>query len=136
MSEPSFDSVAMCAVGVEDLDVRILFEVGGRDDARPLLLEVEGLGTGAVELERDLLEVEDDVGHVLDHALERRELVEHALDADGGDGRSLDRGEQDAPQRVTDRRAEAALERLSGEPPVVRGESLGIVIELLGFLEI
>ena len=126
----------MCAVGVEDLDVRILLEVGGGDDTGALLLEVEGLRPAAVQLERDLLEVEDDVRHVLDDALEGRELVENAFDADGGDGRSLDRGEQDAAERVTDRRTEATLERLSGEPPVVRGESLGIVIELFGFLEI
>ena len=121
---------------VEDLDVRVLFEVGGGDDAGALLLEVEGLGTAAVQLEGDLLEVEDDVGHVLDHALQGRELVEHAFDADGGDGRPFDRREQHAAERVTDGRAEAALERLGGEPPVVRGEGLGIVIELLGFLKI
>ncbi len=55
---------------VEDLDVRVLFEIGGGDDARSLLFEVERLRAFAVELEGNLLEVEDDVGHVLDHALE------------------------------------------------------------------
>src|SRR5204863_829387 len=71
---------------VEDLNVRIFFEVGGGDDARSLLLEVERLRTGSVKLERNLLEVEDDVGHVLDHALQRGKLVQHAFDAHGGDG--------------------------------------------------
>src|SRR5438270_115687 len=55
---------------VEDLDVGVLFEVGGGDDTGALLLEVERLRTFAVELERNLFEVEDDVGHVLDHTLE------------------------------------------------------------------
>ena len=121
---------------VEDLDVGVLFEVGGGDDAGPLLLEVEGLGALAVQLERDLLEVEDDVRHVLDHALEGREFMEDAFDADGGDGRPFDRREKHAPERVTDRRTEAALERLGNETPVVRRQGFGIVIELLGFLEI
>ena len=61
----------------------------------------------ACSLQRDLLQVEDDVGRVLDHAGDGRELVQHALDPDGGDGRALDRGEQHAPHRVPDGRAEA-----------------------------
>jgi hypothetical protein len=121
---------------VEDLDVGVLLEIGGGDDARAALFEVEGLGTAAVKLERDLFEVEDDVRHVLDDALERRELMENAFDADGGDGRPFNGREQDAAKRVADRRTEATLERLGGETPVVRGESLGIVIEFFGFLEI
>jgi hypothetical protein len=43
-----------------------------------------------VNLERDLLEVQDDVRRVLDHALNRRELVEHAFDLDRRHGRALD----------------------------------------------
>jgi hypothetical protein len=69
-----------------------------------------------VQLERQLLEVEDDVGGVLDDALDRRELVQHAVDLDGGDGRALDRRQQHAAHRVADGGAEAALERLRGEP--------------------
>ncbi len=121
---------------VEDLDVRIFFEIGGSDDARALLLEIESLRTAAVQLEGDLFEVENDVGHVLDHALQRGKLVQHAFDAHGRDGRALDGGEQDAPQRITDRGPEATLERLGDETPVVRSEGFGVVIELLGFLEI
>jgi hypothetical protein len=121
---------------IEDLDVGILLEVGGGDDARAALLEIEGLRALAVKLEGDLFDVEDDVGHVLDDAGEGRELVEHALHPHRADGCTLDGGEQDAAERVTDRRAEAALERLGDETPVVRRESLGIVIELFGFLKI
>jgi hypothetical protein len=122
--------------GVEDLDVRVFFEVGGGDDARSLLLEIEGLGAGAVELEGDLLEVEHDVRHVFDDALQRGELVQDTFHADGRDRGALDGGEQDAAQRVTDRGAEAALEGLGREAAVVRREGFGIVIELLGFLKI
>jgi len=38
-----------------------------------------------VELQRDLLQVEDDVRGILDHARDRRELVLHAVDLHGRD---------------------------------------------------
>jgi hypothetical protein len=50
----------------------------------------ERLGLGAVQLERNLLEVEYDVGRVLDDAAYGRELVLDALNLDGRDGRALD----------------------------------------------
>ena len=62
--------------------------------------------------------------------------MENAFDADGGDGGAFNRREQHATKGVSDRRTEAALERLGDEPAVVRRESFGIVIELFGFLEI
>ena len=84
-----------------------------------------------VHLERDLLQVEDDVGRVLDHARDRRELVQHAVDLDRGDRRALDRGEQHAAQRVADRRAEPALERLRVEAAEPVGEGLALELEPL-----
>ena len=66
-------------------------------------------------LEDDFLEVEDDVGHVLDDVADGRELVERAVDADGRDGRALERREEHAAERVAERDAEAALERLARE---------------------
>ena len=45
----------------------------------------------------------------------RRELVQHAVDLDRRDRRALNRRQQHAPQRVADRRAESALERLRVE---------------------
>ena len=65
----------------------------------------------------------------------RRELVEHAVDLDRGDRRALDRGEQHAAQRVADRRAEAALERLRVEPAEPVGERLALELEPLGPLK-
>src|SRR3546814_17280837 len=63
----------------------------------------------AFHLERDLLDVEDDVGHVLAHAGEAGEFVENILDLDRGDRRPLGRREQHAAQPVARRRAEPAL---------------------------
>ena len=53
-------------------------------------------------LEDDFLQVEDDVGHVLDDVADGRELVERAFDADRRDRRALERREEDAAERVAD----------------------------------
>src|SRR5205814_1000861 len=70
------------------------------------------LGRLAVQAADQVLEVEQDVGHVLADAGERRELVRDALDLDRGDGGALERREQHAAQRVAEGVAEAAVERL------------------------
>ncbi len=79
----------------------------------PVLRSVMRLGPSPCILIGDRLDVEDDVGDVLAHARDRRELVQHAVDLDGGHGRALERGQQHAAQRVAERHAEAALERLA-----------------------
>ena len=100
-------------LGVEDLDARGQVDVLGRDltgagdDQRRL--DLGGVGVHAAD---DALEVQDDVGDVLLDALDRRELVRDALDADAGDGRAGQRRQQHAAQRVAERVAEAAIERL------------------------
>jgi len=60
-----------------------------------------------------------DVRDVLADARQRRELVRDPLDLHRGDGRALERGEQDAAQRVAERVAEAAVERLDLEDPAL-----------------
>ncbi len=102
-------------VGVEDLDVADASDVAGRDDAGAGLAQRHALRALALHLDGDFLDVEDDVGHVLAHAGDRRELVQHAVDLHGGHGRALQRGQQHAAQRVAERHAEAALERLGDQ---------------------
>ena len=97
--------------------------------------ECQRLGVIDVQLQRDLLQVEDDVGRVLDHAGNRRELVQHAVDLHRGDRRALNRGQQHAAQRVADRRAETALERLRVEPAEPVGERLALELQPLGSLK-
>ena len=101
---------------VEDLEVGGRLDVGRRDDAGALLLEPHlDLRRLAVQAADEALEVEDDVGDVLAHARQRRELVRDALDLHRGDGGALERREQHAAQRVAERVAEAAVERLDHE---------------------
>src|SRR5580658_4216926 len=117
----AFGDRADVDIGIENLDVRVSLDHARGDDARLVDVKVEGLGAVAVELERNLLQVEDDVGRILDDAGDRLELVQHTLDLDGGDCRALDGREQRAAQRVADGSAEPALKRLRGELAVVVG---------------
>src|SRR4051812_44619628 len=98
--------------------------------------DVERLRVVDVQLDRDLLQVEDDVRCILDHARDWGELVEHAVDLHCGDGRAFNRREQNATERVADRRPEAALEGLRVKPPEAVGERLALELEALRPLKI
>src|ERR1700694_4264986 len=99
-------------VRIEDADVADRLDVPGRDLARPLFLHHHALGAVALHLDGDVLDVEHDVGHVLVHAADRREFVQHAVDMHRLHRGALQRGQQDASQRIAQRQPEAALERL------------------------
>ena len=131
----AFGDGADVDVLVEDLDVAVGFDHAGGDDAGLVGAEVEGLGAFAVELERDLLEVQDDVGRVFNDAGDGLELVQHAFDADGGYGCAFDGGEQGAAKGVADGGTEAALKGLRGELAVLVGECFGVDCETLGLLK-
>ena len=122
-------------VGIEDLDVGVGLDLAGGDDAGSIRAQVKSLGALAVQLERNLLQVQDDVGCVLDHAGDGLELVQHAFDANRGDRCAFDGREQGAAQRVADGGAETALKRLRGKFAVVVGERLLINCETLGLLK-
>ena len=66
-------------------------------------------------LDHETLHGEDDIGHVLEHALDGGELVEGARHLDLGDSTALETRQQHPPQTVADGRAEAALEWLGNE---------------------
>jgi hypothetical protein len=100
--------------------------------ARPaLLVHAQDLRTLAVQAQPDLLQVQHDVGDVLHHARDRRELVQHAADLHRGDRGALERREQHAPQRVAEREPEPALERLAGELAVGLAAG-GVRLQLAG----
>ena len=104
--------VADHQIGVEDLHVVDDLNVARQNRAGTGLLQDHALGAIALHLDPDVLDVEDDVGHILAHAGDRGELMEHAVDLDGGDGRALKRGEEHAAQGVAQRLTKAALKRL------------------------
>src|SRR5438552_10414975 len=76
--------------------------------------------------EADALDVEHDVGDVLEDAGHRGEFVQHALDLHRSDCGALQRREEDAAQRVAERQPETALKRLGDDD----GDTPGIVAML------
>ena len=111
--------------GVGNLDGGVGFDVAGGDGTFFIGLETNRLLLVGVGLDDDLLDVENDVRHVLDDARDGGELVIGALDADGGDGTAFETGQEDATKAVADGPTVAALERLDEEHPVGIGEGLG-----------
>src|SRR4051795_10721494 len=113
-------------VGVEDLDAAGQVDVARRDLAgagdHQRRLDLRGVGVHAAD---DALQVQDDVRHVLGHALDGGELVRHPLDPHRGHRGAREAGQQHAPQRVPERVAEAAIERLDHELPAVVFNRLG-----------
>ena len=66
-------------------------------------------------LEFNLLQVEHDVGHVLDDAGQRGEFVLRAVDLHRGDGGAFERGKEHAAERIADGVAVAGLKGLGDE---------------------
>ena len=69
----------------------------------------------AIELEFYLLEVEDDVGHVFDHARKGGEFMLRASDFCCSDGSAFLRGKQDAPEGIPHGVSITGLKWLGGE---------------------
>ena len=89
-----------------------------------------------MKFEAHFLQVEDDVGDIFLDARDGGELVQHALDAHGGNRIAGERGEQDPAQCVTDSYPVAALERFGDEAPVGRGRFLFVEFNRLRFDEV
>ena len=66
-------------------------------------------------LELHPLQVEHDVGHVLDHAGQGAEFVLRAVDFHRGDGGAFERGEEHAAERIADRVAVTGLKGFGDE---------------------
>src|SRR5262245_12118381 len=121
--------------GLENLDILVDLDVLRAHDPRLVYTQIQRLGVVHVELQWDLLQVEDDIGRILDHSGNWRKLVEDAVDLDSSNGRAFYRGQQYTTQGVADRRAEPSLERLGIEPPESIGECFPFELETLGTLK-
>ena len=100
-------------VAVQDLDAVGGRDVAGGDDAGAGGADLEPLRPLDFHLHRDALEVQHDVGDVLADARRRDEnSCSTPSICTAGDRRALQRGQQHPAQRVAERQAEAALQRL------------------------
>src|SRR5437867_5838353 len=97
---------------VENLDIRIVFDIARGVDARLKPFQINRLAFIAVYFQRDLFQVENDVGRIFDDAWNRRELVQHTFDLHRGDRSALDRRQQHAAECVADRCSKSSLKRL------------------------
>ena len=92
-------------------------EIGTRHRARTLRRHMR---RGFLDIivqcgEHKTLDIQDDIGDILDDAFGRRELMLHTLDLDGGGFRTIQRGEQNAAHAVAQRVAVPTLERFHDE---------------------
>src|SRR3984885_9604507 len=102
-------------VRIEHGDIADGLDVAGGDGARALLLHDHALGAFALHLDRDVPDVEHDVGDVLANARNRGEFMQHAVDVHRLHRGALQRRQQDAAQCVAEGLAEAALERFGDQ---------------------
>jgi hypothetical protein len=73
-------------VGVHQFDILVQLDVRGGHRAFFVRREQQRLGITRVRLEQDLLQVQNDIGHVLHDAFNRGKLVHGAFHLDRGDG--------------------------------------------------
>ena len=96
-------------LGVEDFDLAVTLDGIRSHKAGALRADLHRLGAVAVQLRRQSLDVEDNLGHVLLHTGNGRKLVQNAVDLDACNGNARQRGEQHTAQAVAKRVAESAL---------------------------
>ena len=111
-------------VRVHDFDVVVQLDVTGRHRARALLVQAQLGAVARVHLQRHQLQVQQDVDHVFLHTLDAGVLVQHAVDFDFGDGAAGHGRQQYAAQRIAERMAKAALERLNHDARLARRNRL------------
>ncbi len=90
----------------------VQLDVTGGDRARAFLRQPQLGRIARRHRDGDLLQAEQDVDDVLLDTLDARVFVKHALDFGLGNRGAGHRRQQNAPQRVAERVAESAFERL------------------------
>ena len=97
-------------------------DVAGGDLTRTLLPQVHRDGLVLLGGHDQTLEVQDDAGDIFFDARHRGEFVQHAIDADAGDGRAGNRRQQRAPKRIAQGVTESRLQRFDDELRAAVGE--------------
>src|SRR5262249_26605430 len=113
-------------IAVEKLHIGASLDLAAQHHPGLVREQADDLVAVAVELEGDLLQVQNDVGGVLDYAGDGTELVQHALDLDGRDGGAFNGAQQHPAQSIADGGAEPPLEGLRPEFSVLVGQRVGI----------
>src|ERR1700760_772066 len=113
-------------VAIEHFNIVVGFDLAAHDLARSVYADARDAGPFADHLERNLLQVQDDVGCVFDNAGNGTELMRNSLDAHARDGGAFDGAQQDTAETGADGGPESTLERLRRELTVTLGKGFGI----------
>lgn len=106
----------MCCSGLDQLKLGRNKEVRTGDLAGAVNRDGGGRLVGRAESPEDkTLDIQDDVGDILDHVRDGHELVLRTIDLNSLDGGTLERGQKNATKGVTQRIAVTTLERLDGD---------------------
>src|SRR5260370_33129632 len=76
-------------VAIEHFHIRISLDHAADDFTRLIGAQADGTHTLTHHLERNLLQVEDDVSGVFDNSWNGTEFVSNSVDANGGNGRAF-----------------------------------------------
>jgi hypothetical protein len=113
-------------VGIQDFHVVAGLDVGGGHRALAGLVDGQQGFAAAVELDRQALEIQQDVDHVFLHAVDGGVFVHDAGDADLRRRIALHGRQQDAAQGITQGVAIATLERLQRDAGLTRGNAVDL----------
>ena len=115
---------------VQDINAGDLRDIPGGDDLGALGADGQAPRPLHLHADGNALEVQDDVGHVLAHPGHGGKLVKDVVDLNAGDGGALKRGHKDAAKRVSQRQAEAALQRLRDHGRLPKGVVARLHVQL------
>jgi len=108
-------------ITVQNFDTCSLCDVTCGDDARAFGIDRQALGPFDFHFQRHALEVQNDVGDVFAYTGDARELVQNVVNLNAGDRCTLQRRQQNAAQRVTERQTKATLEGFGNNSRLARG---------------
>ncbi|MEI3002368.1 MAG: hypothetical protein V8T86_15975 [Victivallis sp.] len=84
---------------------------------------LERLRPVGVKIQPDALQIQHDLRDILEHVVQRVEFMLRAVNAHRADRRSLQRREQNPPQRISERMTVSALKRRRDELGVILGRA-------------
>ena len=98
-------------LGIVDLHGSVVDDIGGGNGAGNGLADFQDLVLVAVQIQANLLQIENDLRHILNNVRKRGKLMRRSIDPDRADRGAFQRGKQNSAQRVSDGMTESALER-------------------------
>ncbi len=132
---PAFADGRNVNILIQDLNIAVSFDHSAGDNTRLISAQIDHLRRVPGKLERDLLQVKNNVCGIFDDTGNRLKLVQHTFDLDRGDRCSLNRRKQYPPQRIANGGAESALERLRPEVTILVSQRFRVHRQALRFLK-